>query len=183
MKLRIFSLIAAIGASTLLAPTGSAQELPYQIFERYLEPLAAQIGMPGMSAVIVRNNRVEWEKGYGHADVENKVAATPDTLYPIGGVTQAMTAVLLGVCTDRHLLEVDTGIRTFVPSGRIIMLRSTRSSAGASKPTGCGALFKRPGASGGYQAADVQRFGASTCKPSFQRHCVLKGICAMPNPE
>lgn len=116
MKLRIFSLIAAIGASTLLAPTGSGQELPYQIFERYLEPLAAQIGMPGMSAVIVRNNRVEWEKGYGHADVENKVAATPDTLYPIGGVTQAMTAVLLGVCTDRHLLEVDTGIRTFVPT-------------------------------------------------------------------
>ena len=47
MKLRLFSLIAAIGASILLAPAGSAQELPYQIFERYLEPLAQQIGMPG----------------------------------------------------------------------------------------------------------------------------------------
>lgn len=116
MKLRLFSAIAVLGASILLAPAGSAQVLPYQIFERYLEPLAQQIGMPGLSAVIVRNGRIEWEKGYGHADVENKIPATPDTPYPVGGVTQAMTAVLLGVCTDRHLLEVDTGIRRWVPT-------------------------------------------------------------------
>lgn len=116
MKLRLFSLIAAIGASILLAPRGAAQELPYQIFERYLEPLAHQIGMPGLSAVIVRNNRIEWEKGYGFSDVENKVRATPDTLYPIGGVTQAMSAVLLAICTDRLALEVDTGMRKWVPA-------------------------------------------------------------------
>jgi CubicO group peptidase (beta-lactamase class C family) len=116
MKLCLFSLIAAVGASFLLAPRGAAQELPYQIFERYIEPLAQQIGMPGLSAVIVRNNRPEWELGYGFADVENKVRATPSTLYPIGGVTQAMTAVLLGVCTDRFQLEVDSGIRRWVPT-------------------------------------------------------------------
>ncbi|MDP3718852.1 MAG: serine hydrolase domain-containing protein [Acidobacteriota bacterium] len=116
MKLPLFSLIAAIGASFLLVPRGSAQELPYQIFERYLEPLAQQIGMPGLSAVIVRNNRIEWEKGYGFSDVENKVRATPDTLYPIGGVTQAMSAVLLAICTDRLALEVDTGMRKWVPA-------------------------------------------------------------------
>ena len=116
MKLRLFSLIAVVSASILLGPAGAAQELPYQIFERYLEPLAQQIGMPGLSAVIVRNDRIEWEKGYGYADVENKIRATTTTLYPIGGVTQAMTAVLLGVCTDRLLLEVDTGIRRWVPT-------------------------------------------------------------------
>lgn len=119
MKLRLFSVIAAIGASILLAPAGSAQELPYQIFERYLEPLAQQIGMPGLSAVIVRNSRVEWERGYGYADVENKITARPDTPYPIGGVTQAMTGVLIGICTDRRQLgvdEVDTGIRRWVPT-------------------------------------------------------------------
>ena len=116
MKLRLFSLIAALSASILLAPAGSAQELPYQIFERYLEPLRQQIGMPGLSAVIVRNNHPEWEKGYGFADFENKIRATPSTLYPIGGVTQAMTGVLLGVCIDRIALDVDTGIRRVVPT-------------------------------------------------------------------
>lgn len=116
MKLRLFSAAFALGVGILLAPTGSAQEFPYQIFERYLEPLAQQIGMPGLSAVIARNGRIEWERGYGHADLEAKIAATPDTPYPIGGVTQAMTGVLLGICIDRHQLSVDEKIRDYVPT-------------------------------------------------------------------
>ncbi|MDO8795441.1 MAG: serine hydrolase domain-containing protein [Vicinamibacterales bacterium] len=116
MKLRLFSAAAALGAAILLAPAGSAQEFPYQIFERYLEPLAQQIGMPGLSAVIARNGIVEWERGYGHADLEAKIAATPDTPYPIGGVTQAMTGVLLGICVDRLQLRVDEKIRDYVPT-------------------------------------------------------------------
>lgn len=116
MKLRLISAAAALGAVILLAPAGSAQEFPYQIFERYLEPLAQQIGMPGLSAVIARNGIVEWERGYGHADLEAKIAATPDTPYPIGGVTQAMTGVLLGICVDRLQLRVDEPIRDYVPT-------------------------------------------------------------------
>src|SRR5688572_23283445 len=113
MKLRLFPAAAALGAAILLAPAGPAQEFPYQIFERYLEPLAQQIGMPGLSAVIARAGRIEWEKGYGHADLEAKVAATPNTPYPIGGVTQAMTGVLLGICVDRHQLSVDERVRDY----------------------------------------------------------------------
>ena len=115
MKLRLFSVAAVFSAALLLGPGGSAQELPYQIFERYIEPLAQQIGMPGLSALILRNNRVEWEKGYGFADVENKVPVHPNTPFAIGGVTQAMTGVLLGICVDRHQLDVDQGIRRWVP--------------------------------------------------------------------
>lgn len=116
MKLRLFSAAFALGVTILLAPAGSAQEFPYQIFERYLEPLAQQIGMPGLSAVIARNGRIEWERGYGHADLEAKVEARPDTPYPIGGLTQAMTGVLLGICVDRHQLSVDEKIRDYVPT-------------------------------------------------------------------
>jgi len=116
MKLRLIPAAAALCATILLAPTGSAQEFPYQIFERYLEPLAQQIGMPGLSALIVRNGRIEWERAYGHADLEDKVPARLDTPYPIGGVTQALTGVLLGICIDRHQLEVDDPIRKYVPT-------------------------------------------------------------------
>jgi CubicO group peptidase (beta-lactamase class C family) len=116
MELRLFCTAVALGATIFMGPSGSAQEFPYQIFERYLEPLAQQIGMPGLSAVILRNGRIEWERGYGHADVENKVPARTDTPYPIGGVTQAMTGVLLGICIDRHQLDVDDFIRKWVPA-------------------------------------------------------------------
>ena len=116
MKTRLFFAVLAIG--TLIVPAkGVAQDFPYQVFERYLEPLAQRIGLPGLSAVIVRNNRVEWFRDYGFADVENRIPANIDqTLYAVGGVTQAATAVLIGVCADRYRFDIEQPIRNFVPN-------------------------------------------------------------------
>ena len=116
MKNRLFLAVLAIGTLVYPGGRGTAQDLPYQVFERYVEPLAQQIGMPGLSAVIIRNNRVAWRRGYGYADAENKTPATTDTPFAIGGVTQAITGVLIGICVDRHQLRVDQGIREFVPT-------------------------------------------------------------------
>lgn len=116
MKTRLFFAVLAIGTLILPGGRGAAQDFPYQVFERYVEPLAQQIGMPGLSAVIIRNNRVEWRRGWGFADAENKIHVTTDTPFAIGGVTQAVTAVLLGICVDRHQLAVEQGIREFVPT-------------------------------------------------------------------
>lgn len=116
MKTRLFLAALAIGTLILPAGRGAAQDFPYQVFERYVEPLAQQIGMPGLSAVIIRNNRVEWRRGYGFADAEDRIPVTTDTPFAIGGVTQAITGVLVGVCVDRHLLSVEQGIREFVPT-------------------------------------------------------------------
>lgn len=115
MKLK-FSLLSAIAAMVVVfAPVGQAQDFPYALFERYVEPLRLQAGIPGLSAAVVRDGKIEWEKGFGFADIERSIAASPDTTYPIGGVTEAMTGVLIGICADRHLLEVDKPIRIFAP--------------------------------------------------------------------
>lgn len=116
MKTRLF--FAALAIGTLMVPgKGVAQDFPYQVFERFVEPLAQQIGMPGLSAVITRNNRVEWFRDYGFADAENRVPANLDqTLYAVGGVTQAVTAVLIGVCADRFNFDIEQPIRNFVPT-------------------------------------------------------------------
>ena len=117
MKYRLFCVALAVG--TLLVPgqRGSAQEeFPYQIFDRYLEPLVQQIGMPGLSAAILQNGTIAWRKSYGFADLEKKIPAEFDTPYPVGGITQAVTGVLVGVCIDRFNLEVDRDIRFFEPA-------------------------------------------------------------------
>ena len=117
MKSRLFCVALALGLLTVTGRQGSAQEqFPYQIFERYLEPLYQQIGMPGLSAVIVQDNRIAWSKSYGFADVERQVRTEIDTPYPVGGITQAFTGVLMGVCIDRFRLDIDLqDIRNFAP--------------------------------------------------------------------
>src|SRR6476619_5743035 len=106
MKYRLFFVLTAL-AGLLATGRGAAQEeFPYEIFGRYLEPLVQQIGMPGVSAAILQDGVVVRKYNVGYADVEKKIPAAFDTPYAIGGVTQAMTGVLHGVCIDRFTTAV-----------------------------------------------------------------------------
>jgi CubicO group peptidase (beta-lactamase class C family) len=116
MKYRLFFAVLALGIAILPVRKGSAQEFPYQVFERYLEPLAQQIGMPGLSALILRNGIIEWQRGYGFSDVENRTPATIHTPYPVGGVTQAVTGVLFGICIDRYGFQIDQLMGNVTPT-------------------------------------------------------------------
>jgi CubicO group peptidase (beta-lactamase class C family) len=118
MKSRLFLAAVALGLFVGTGGRGSAQEqFPFQIFERYLDPLYQQIGMPGLSAIIVQDRTIAWSKNYGYADVERQVRTTSDTPYAIGGVTQAFTGVLMGVCIDRFRFEIgDQDMHSFAPA-------------------------------------------------------------------
>jgi CubicO group peptidase (beta-lactamase class C family) len=116
MKYKLFFAVFALGVAILPVRKGSAQEFPYQVFERYLEPLAQGIGMPGLSALILRNGVIEWQRGYGFSDVESRTLATIHTPYPIGGVTQAVTGVLFGICIDRYGFQIDQPLGNITPT-------------------------------------------------------------------
>ena len=121
MKFRLFFIALATGAVLATGRTGAVQqeEFPYEIFDRYLEPLAANLGMPGVSAVILQNGIVARRYNVGYADLERKIATRSDTPYAIGGVTQALTGVLAGACIDRFPSRVDIDkldMRQFVPT-------------------------------------------------------------------
>ena len=126
MKYRLFSIVTAIAFLLANGQRGTAQEsFPFEIFGRYLEPLVQQIGMPGVSAAIIQTNPdipaarpIIHQYNVGYADLEQKIRAKYDTPYAIGGVTQAMTGVLAGVCIDRftNIFSIDSDIRLIVPA-------------------------------------------------------------------
>jgi CubicO group peptidase (beta-lactamase class C family) len=111
-RLRVVAL--ALCATFALAGRGSGQVLLYSLFERYIDSLREQTGIPGMSALILRNGQVEWERGFGQQNIERNVLAAPDTPYPIGDLTQTVAAVLLGACAEQGLLDIDDPVRRWV---------------------------------------------------------------------
>jgi CubicO group peptidase (beta-lactamase class C family) len=123
MKYRFFFVVFAIAGVLATGPRAAAQEeFPFEIFGRYLDPLVKQIGIPGVSAAIIQtdpNGRlrpVVHTYNVGFADIEKRIFVTSDTPFPIGGVTQAMTGVLMGVCIDRFFFQINDNIRAIVPA-------------------------------------------------------------------
>ena len=102
-----------LSATLAVAQVSFAQSLPFSLFERYLDSLREQAGIPGLSAAIVQGQRVVWEHGFGVLDVDSTAPALPDTPYPVGDLTQTFAAVLLGQCVERGELDIDDPIRNW----------------------------------------------------------------------
>src|SRR5687767_5885586 len=102
LHLPIVVLAFALGT----AHEASAQRLTVALFERYLETLRVQAGIPGMSGAVIQNGIVVWEKGLGLADIDGRIPATPDTPYAIAGMSQALSStLLLRKCVDQSYLS------------------------------------------------------------------------------
>jgi CubicO group peptidase (beta-lactamase class C family) len=109
--------VAALAVIALVALDSSArgQSLAFSLFERYLEPLRVQAGIPGLSAAIVQDGQVVWERGFGQADIESNTPARPDTPYNVADLTETFTTLLLAQCAERGLVQPDDPIRQWVP--------------------------------------------------------------------
>ena len=126
--------VLAVGV--LSPPTAAQSSLPISLFERYVESLRRQTGIPGLSAAILQNGQLAWEKGFGYQDIAGLVAATPDTPYPITDLSQTLSAtLLLHRCVERSHLEVGDRVRRWDPNfaddgTTVAQLLSNTSSTG-----------------------------------------------------
>jgi CubicO group peptidase (beta-lactamase class C family) len=115
--------LAVLAALLLLAvPGASGQQQQPSLFtpagtipvlESYLEALRQQSGIPGMSAALVRDGVVVWERGYGFQNAATRLRATPDTPYLVGDVSQTLAAVLLLQCVEQRRLGLDEPFKTY----------------------------------------------------------------------
>lgn len=74
-----------------------------------------ELGIPGMSLVIVKDGKVIFMKGLGYKDFENKVAVTPDTQFAIGSATKAFTALSVLMTQDEGKLSLDDSPKKLLP--------------------------------------------------------------------
>jgi CubicO group peptidase (beta-lactamase class C family) len=105
VRVRPLFVVVFLAALGWAHPT-SAQGQP-SLFERYLDALRQQAGIPGLSAAIVEDGRTVWERGLGLRDVENSLPALPDTPYPVADLTESFAWVLLAQCAERGTLSLD----------------------------------------------------------------------------
>lgn len=76
-------------------------------FEQQVDALRAELRIPGLSAAIVKDQRVVWARGFGYADVEHRAPATPDTVYSVASVTKTFAATLVMQLVEQGKLDLD----------------------------------------------------------------------------
>ncbi|WP_219135669.1 serine hydrolase [Janthinobacterium sp. UMAB-60] len=70
--------------------------------------------IPGVT-IGFSQGEVEWVKGYGYADLENRVPATARSSYRLASVTKPMTAVAILQLVEQGKVDLDAPVQTYVP--------------------------------------------------------------------
>jgi CubicO group peptidase (beta-lactamase class C family) len=70
--------------------------------------------IPGLSLAIVKDGKIVKEKGYGLANVEWNIEATPRTVYEIGSITKQFTATAVMMLVEEGKVGLDDPIRKYL---------------------------------------------------------------------
>lgn len=84
-------------------------------FEKQVEELRTHLKVPGMSAAIIKNQKVLWAKGFGFADLEKRIPVTPDTLFHLASITKTFGAMVIMQLVEQGKLSLDEPVSRYSP--------------------------------------------------------------------
>src|SRR5687767_5207555 len=96
-----------VRASVAEHQNGSSISARVARLETQLECLRQELKRPAYSAAIVKDQKMIWAKGFGFADVENKIPATEHTAYHLASLTKTFGSTILMQLVQDGKIKLD----------------------------------------------------------------------------
>jgi serine beta-lactamase-like protein LACTB, mitochondrial len=109
------TLFLFMSAGPALAQQVAATDLSPQVDAIATQQLERQ-HIPAMTVAISSEGRLVYSKGFGTADLENKVPADADTLIRTGSIAKSITAVAAMTLVEAGKLDLDAPIQKYCPA-------------------------------------------------------------------
>jgi CubicO group peptidase (beta-lactamase class C family) len=113
VTLLILSGVVGNYQSTLAQSTSASDAERLQRLEAMLEKLRQELKIPAYSAAVVKNQKVIWAKGFGYADVENKIPANEHTAYHLASLTKTFGSTILMQLVQEGKVKLDDPVSKY----------------------------------------------------------------------
>ncbi|GAM08635.1 protein flp [Geobacter sp. OR-1] len=120
---RFFVLSAVVlgvaGCSTAPVKPAAIARSDYGYTKEYIQWLARtemkKHDVTGLSIALVDDQRIVWAEGFGLADQENKIPASPETIYRAGSISKLFTATVAMQLAEQGKFDIDKPLQTYLP--------------------------------------------------------------------
>ncbi|NLG63830.1 MAG: beta-lactamase family protein [Candidatus Cloacimonetes bacterium] len=115
---RALALAVALGVP---AAGIEAQQTPPQ-FERaraLIERAMREDSLPSITVAVAKDGRVLWAQGFGYADLERRIPATPETMYSLASISKPITATALMRLVEQGRIDLDQPANAYLGEARI----------------------------------------------------------------
>jgi len=96
-------------------------DLMFNKVEKFLvREILEKQGVPGFSVSIIKDKDIVWSKGFGYADLEEEIPATPETVYRVASVSKPVIATGLLQWMERGRFQLDDPVNDLMEDVKII---------------------------------------------------------------
>ncbi|QQS47935.1 MAG: beta-lactamase family protein [Acidobacteriota bacterium] len=83
--------------------------------EKKIQAVMESNSIPGAGIAIARDGRLVYSKGFGFADLENRVPFTSQTVSRIGSISKTFTALAVMQLAEAGKIDIDAEVQTYLP--------------------------------------------------------------------
>src|SRR6187431_318400 len=81
-----------------------------------IEKRMKELAIPGLSIAVIRDYKIEWAKGYGWADVEEKRKVTTDTRFQAASISKSINSMGILKLVEMGKLDPEADINNYLTS-------------------------------------------------------------------
>src|SRR6185436_10374477 len=101
------AVVAIFFCINTIAFAQKAEAPPMEAINQFIEAQMRKQQIPGLSLAVVKDGKLLLTHGYGLADVENNVPATPETVFQIQSITKMFVASAMMILQREGKLSLD----------------------------------------------------------------------------
>jgi CubicO group peptidase (beta-lactamase class C family) len=75
--------------------------------------------LPSLAVAVAREGEILWEEGFGWADREGRVAATPHTLYSLASISKPITATAIALLAEQGRIDLDRPVNDYLGAAKL----------------------------------------------------------------
>ena len=121
-RLTALLIASCLTLSACLTPLTAPENVSrgdFRTIENYIAELVdlemSDHEITGISIALIDDQKVIWQKGFGFADLENKIPATPETIYRAGSISKVFTAAATMQLAEQGKIDIDQPLVKALP--------------------------------------------------------------------
>jgi len=112
-----FSTLLAFALATSGTQAGAADR--FDAAREYIRGRMLEANVPSVSVALSQRGKIIWEESFGWADREQRIAATPHTLYSLASISKPITATALMTLVEAGKLDLDHPINDYLGPAKL----------------------------------------------------------------
>ena len=125
VRLRLTALLIAscLTLSACLTPLTAPENVSHGDFrtiENYIAELVdlemSDHEITGISIALIDDQKVVWQKGFGYIDLENKIPATPESVFRAGSIAKVFTTAATMQLAEQGKINIDQPLNKALPA-------------------------------------------------------------------